>query len=266
MTNAALTATDKFFGTVIPSSSYEIIVDESFPSSEVYWIKKMLNYTNGSFPGYQDKKVKVFLGDSIEWSKKTLQSRGLWMGNPDGKFPCSIDPINEGSCAENNLILLNFYNVEPNHNWHISRRFIPAHEYFHTIQDSLSKMDFNLAPENIRSLPRWLTEGSANYYGYYVVDRMGFNKYEESKSTNGWFNYEYGTKMPLSSYNNYTSDPYSIGHAATEYLVASAGFEKLLDIFKYSRTEKTFASAFKKAIGIELDEFYSKFELARKSM
>jgi hypothetical protein len=70
----------------------------------------------------------------------------------------------------------------------------------------------------------------------------------------------------LIKYSDFSSDPYTIGQLATEYLVASAGFESLINIFKLSKTEKTFPSAFKKAVGISLDEFYLKFELSRDFM
>jgi hypothetical protein len=39
-----------------------------------------------------------------------------------------------------------------------------------------------------------------------------------------------------------------------------------LNIFKFTGTEGTFSAGFKKATGIELSEFYSKFESARSSM
>jgi hypothetical protein len=266
LTEAALKETDKFFGSVNPNKSFELTVDKSFPSTELPWIQQMLEYTNGALANLQGDTMRVFVSGSAEWSKKTLRDKNLWLGNPKAKFPCSADASNEVSCAEDNLILINFFNVQPNQDWYVSRRAIPAHEVFHIIQDSLSGLGINVGPDNPRAIPAWLVEGSANYYGYYVVDRMGFDKYTEHKTTNSWFNYQNGDPVPLIKYNDFSLDPYIIGQMATEYLVASVGFESLINIFKFSRTEGTFVSAFQKATGITTKEFYAKFELARSSI
>ena len=263
---SALKNTDNYFSNVIPNSSYEINVDKSFPSSEITWIEEMLNFTKGSFPVLKNNTIKVFVSGSGEWAKQTLKNEGLWVGNPNSKYPCDSFADSEGSCAGDNIILLSFYNVKENQDWYVQRRSIPAHELFHIVQDYLSEMSFNLGPDHPKAIPTWLIEGSANYYGFYVVNRMGFNDYKEGRSSRSWFNYEYGNKIPLAKYNDFSTDPYIIGQLATEYLVASAGFESLMNIFKLSKTEKTFSSAFKKAVGISLDEFYLKFESSRSLM
>jgi hypothetical protein len=263
---SALKNTDNYFSNIIPNSSYEINVDKSFPSSEITWIKEMLTFTNGSFPVLENNSIKVFVSGSGEWAKRTLENEGLWVGNPNSEYPCDSISPQEGSCANDNIILLSFYNIKENQDWYVQRRSIPAHELFHIVQDDLSEMSFNLGPDHPKAIPTWLIEGSANYYGFYVVNRMGFNDYKEGRSSQSWFNYEYGTKIPLAKYNDFSTDPYIIGQLATEYLVASAGFESLMNIFKLSKTEKTFSAAFKKAVGLSLDEFYLKFESSRSLM
>jgi hypothetical protein len=109
-------------------------------------------------------------------------------------------------------------------------------------------------------------EGSANYFGYYLVEKLGLESYENGRNNQVRFNSEYRNIKPLSTYDNFESNPYGIGQAATEYIIASVGFESLLNIFKFTGTEGTFSAGFKKATGIELSEFYSKFESARSSM
>jgi hypothetical protein len=109
-------------------------------------------------------------------------------------------------------------------------------------------------------------EGSANYFGYYIVEKLGFDSYENGRNSQVRDNSYYRNLNPLSSYDNFESNPYGIGQAATEYIIASVGFESLLNIFKFTGTEGTFSAGFKKATGIELSEFYSKFEDARSSM
>jgi hypothetical protein len=263
---SALKNTDTYFSNVTPNSSYDINVDKSFPSSEITWIKEMLSFTNGSFPVLKNNSIKVFVSGSGEWAKKTLENERLWVGNPNSKYPCDSFATSEGSCANDNIILLSYYDVQENQDWYVQRRSIPAHELFHIVQDYLSEMSLNLGPDHPKAIPTWLIEGSANYYGFYVVNKMGFNNYKESRSSRSWYDYKSGPQVPLIEYNNFSSDPYIIGQLATEYLVASAGFEGLMNIFKLSKTEKTFSSAFKKAVGLSLDEFYLKFELSRSLM
>ena len=49
-------------------------------------------------------------------------------------------------------------------------------------------------------------------------------------------------------------------------LVASIGFENFLNIWKFTKAEGGFNLGFRKAAGIEISDFYSKFESARASM
>jgi hypothetical protein len=110
-------------------------------------------------------------------------------------------------------------------------------------------------------------EGSANFYGYYVNEKLGFGTYLSGRRTQIDYFPEYKKVTPLSAYSSFNDlNPYGIGQAATEYIIASVGFESFLNIFKFTGTEGTFSAGFKKATGVELSEFYSKFDSARSSM
>jgi len=226
----------------------------------------VLDYVNGSFANIQREKLRVFLGTTHDWSLTTLRSLNLWVGDPRSPYPCS-QGINDAYCAEKNLVLLiysDIYSPNSQYRWDIGRRSTPAHEVFHTIQFVLAGP--NVGGESSQHIPRWLMEGSANYYGFYVVDKLGFDNYQNGRNQQVRNNPAYKTVVPLSQYNSFSSDPYGIGQAATEYLIASIGFENFLNIWKFTRTESSFVLGFKKATGIDLTEFYSKFEEARSSM
>jgi hypothetical protein len=121
-----------------------------------------------------------------------------------------------------------------------------------------------------KRIPRWLIEGSANYYAIYVNQKLKLSTYQEvrkSQLSDSTYNknqieslhqYDYLAKPEL--------NPYGIGQAATEYLVASVGFESLLNIFKYTNSEGNFSAGFKKAVGISIEDFYLKFNSATGSM
>lgn len=266
MTQAALDATSEYFGKIIPKNDYEIKIDVQIVDSDRAWITSMLDYVNGSFSNIQREKLKVFLGTSHLWSKNTLTAESLWVGDRRDPYPCS-QGINDAYCAENNIVLLiysDIYSPNSRYRWDVGRRSTPAHEVFHTIQFSLAGQ--NLGGDSPQHIPRWLMEGSANYFGFYVVDRLGFDKYQTGRNQQVTSNPAYIKVIPLAQYDNFTTDPYGIGQAASEYLIASIGFEKFLNIWQFTKTESSFAEGFKKATGISIDDFYSKFEAARVFM
>jgi len=262
---SAIDSTNAYAGVVGPDNSYTIAIQNSVMESDRKWISQMFDYTNGFFSQIDRDKLSIFLGNSHEWSKETMRTAGVWVGDPNGKYPCS-DGTQDAYCAGyKNLVLIIYLNqLQP---WDIGRRSTPAHEVFHTIQFSLLGYPTgNLAPGHPRAVPRWLAEGSANYFGYYVVEKLGYGTYKNSRDNQVRFKPGYQNIKPLSYYDNYESNPYGIGQAATEYIIASVGFQSLLNIFKFSGTEGSFSAGFKKATGIELTEFHVKFEEARKHM
>ena len=263
--NSALKSTDSYVGVVVPNDSYEIAIQNSVTETDRKWITGMLDYTNGFFSKIERRKLKIFLGNSHDWSKETVKNAGVWFGNPDGIYPCSNGTQDAYCAGYQNLVLLVYLN--PSQSWDIGRRSTPAHEVFHTVQFSL--LGYNLekfGPDHPQRVPRWFMEGSANYFGYYAVQKLAFDSYENGRNNQVRFNSEYRNIKPLSSYDNFETNPYGIGQAATEYIIASVGFEGLLNIFKFTGTEGSFSTGFKKATGIELNDFYSKFEEARASM
>jgi hypothetical protein len=262
---AAIDSTDSYAGDVRPNSSYEIAIQNSVREPDRKWITQMIDYTNGFFSKIEREKLRTFLGNTHEWSKETVKNAGVWFGDPNGVFPCSDGTRDAGCAGYKNLVLWIFMN--PAQTWDVGRRSIPAHEVFHTIQFSLLGYNIQrIAPDHPQRVPRWFMEGSANYFGFYIVEKLGFDSYENGRNLEVRSKPEYLSLKPLSSYDNFESNPYGIGQAATEYIIASVGFENFLNIFKFTGTEGTFSAGFKKATGIELSEFYSKFEVARSSM
>jgi hypothetical protein len=266
MIQAALDATDEYFGEVKPSNLYEMNIDPAITADDRAWITRVLDYVNGAFSNFEREKVRVFLGSNHDWSANTLRAENLWVGDRNSPFPCGPG-LNDAYCAERNLVLLiysDMYSGKTKTRWDVGRRSTPAHEMFHTVQ-------FALAGPNVGGLdptyiPRWLMEGSANYFGYYINEKLGFDIYLSGRNQEVTNNTAYRSIYPLTHYNNFENNPYGIGQAATEYLVASAGFEKFLNIWKFTKSEQNFEKGFKKAIGIDISDFYSKFDVARSSM
>ena len=265
----ALASTDSYFGKVTPNNSYELNIDPAFTQLDKAWILRSLDYSHGSFSKLITERIKVFLGTTHEWGRDNLRNQNLWVGDPLSPFPCS-DGSRDVGCAEKNIILIAYSDVYSRgsaYSWDMGRRSVPAHEMFHAIQ-------YFLCPESIvdlyrekKLIPLWLMEGSANFYGFYVNEKLQFGTYLSGRQDQIENYQEYKKVVPLESYSNFSDlNPYGIGQAATEYLIASIGFENFLNIFRFTNSENSFTAGFKKATGIGLDEFYSKFELARPSL
>lgn len=266
MTRIALAKTTEYFGTVKPSNAYTLYIDPAVSTSDRELVTKSLDYTNGAFSNLLQGQVKVFLGTTHQWSTNAMRGAGTWVGDPGAPYPCS-DGSRDAYCAGPNVVLLTYSDIyKPNstYGWDVGRRSTPAHEMFHNVQFVLNGA--NLAPSNPTYMPRWLMEGSANYFGFYIVDKLSLGTYQDGRRGQINNNSNYKSVVPLVQYDNFNSDPYGIGQAASEYLIASVGFESFLNIWKFTKTEGSFTRGFAKAIGIEISEFYAKFEAARGSM
>ena len=152
-----------------------------------------------------------------------------------------------------------------------------AHEYFHLVQFNLAKTVPGIPtkyPEDPKApvFPVWFIEGTADFVGYAVGALAQNATYWEGRAM--MFTYsppeESINKNAISDYeirsccgNNTPTYPYHIGRVATEYIVASIGFQKMLDIFSDYATTKNFEKSFENVTGISKTTFYEKFEQIR---
>ena len=152
-----------------------------------------------------------------------------------------------------------------------------AHEYFHLVQRNLAKNPNGSQiksgqPDMANAFPAWFVEGSADYVGFAVGalsqnatywegrDRMfSYAPREESIDKNAIADYEIRTCCG----NNTPTYPYGVGRVATEYIVASIGFQKMLDIWSDFATSRNFETSFEKVTGISKEAFYTKFDQIR---
>jgi hypothetical protein len=266
MTMLAIANTSEFLGKVTPNNSYTFTVDSAITDSDRAWIAKELDYANGALYEFLHGQVNVFLGTTHDWAAKTLRNAGKWIGDPLSPLPCS-NGLHDAYCAGPNVVLLVYSDVYKStaaYRWDVGRQSTPAHEFFHNVQYALGYRE--IGPQDPTHMPRWLREGSANFFGYYVVEKSGLGTYQSGRTQQINANSGYKTIVPLSQYDNDTTDPYGIGQAASEYLIASLGFEKFLNIWKFTMSENSFNKGFRAATGMEISDFYSKFEASRGSM
>jgi hypothetical protein len=152
-----------------------------------------------------------------------------------------------------------------------------AHEYFHLVQRTLSKNPNGAfikvgQPDTVNAFPAWFIEGTADYVGFAVgalsqnatywqgrARMFSYSPPEESINKNAIADYEIRTCCG----NNTPTYPYHIGRVATEYIVASIGFQKMLDIWVDVATTRNFETSFEKVTGISKEAFYTKFDQVR---
>jgi len=145
-----------------------------------------------------------------------------------------------------------------------SQRRTVYHEYFHTLQFSLSRMRAtraDLAP------PLWLIEGSARFFQHAATPRelADFRStrvrrweakpaLEEVEATGG-----------ASSVGG-NGDAYTVGAVAVDYLSTRFGRERIQSDFWVAMADKDWRSAFLHVFGVSVDTFYSEFATYRQTL
>jgi hypothetical protein len=143
-----------------------------------------------------------------------------------------------------------------------ARRLIVVHEYFHTVQLSLS-MERGARP------PEWLAEGSARYFetrvgadhGYTDFDRRRDLDIRQSRALEPLQTYE-GRGGRLDA-----GEAYTLGFLASDYLVKAKGVDALKrDLWIQMRLTADWQTAFANVFGVSTDQFYADFEAYRATL
>ena len=129
-----------------------------------------------------------------------------------------------------------------------------AHEYFHAVQQNLSNRQY-------RKSPPWIVEGSAVYTDFQRRYSRGTASYEEGyhfiwSSLGIELNAETAATMRASIAN-------SIGYLAMEWLADEAGEAAIIDYFRALKSAEDWETAFARALGLSVSEFYARFEAYR---
>lgn len=139
------------------------------------------------------------------------------------------------------------------------------HEYFHTVQYSLSER-FLRTPGDV---PTWLFEGSGLYFGFERADYYGLDSIARFRSSQ--VRAAKATPEPLSSFEAASgassSRVYALGFLAAEYLAKKYGTDKVkqdfwVDLAAGEDWRTTFSSTF----GVSVEVFYADFEAYRRTL
>jgi hypothetical protein len=245
MVEAMFKSFDEFLKRPPSTSSYKLIIDSKF-QSDATAVKKLVKdiYAVLPFPpGYPT--TVVIISDDKDLIEKSVKENGFGKGNyQESGYYCR-------NCA--------------GYGWATSSNplsWVTAHETFHIWQKAAYHRpdDNNPDPNNPVNPPVWFDEGGADFFSEAFYSKVSGN-YQVPRLR--W--------EPLNLKDYVTRDkdrslPYILGRLAGEYIVASKGMDKYLEIYWNVGKGQGFTSAFENALGISLDNFYEKFDKNLKNM
>ena len=149
-----------------------------------------------------------------------------------------------------------------------------AHEVFHAFQYGLSELSVGGGVGQVpKAGPRWLSEGTAEYFAYKAMDEGGVADYKsERNSIDPWGfvrHAEYVDK-PLNEMETWTGfsgargDSTYLAIMATELLVFYSGENSILKYYASLRRGTTWQQAFEEAFGMTPNRFYRLFDDHRR--
>ena len=258
-----------------PNLKHKLVIQEGLANTRVDNLKKVDKLGSEIFGQYFTKPSITVLGKDEKWVVSELNANQirevscLQNGGGAGGLTYCVRGRGNGYVITKNA---SYYPNTPG----VDGTSLLPHEFFHIVQEQMSDLEGKpivTGDANTSNLfPAWFIEGTANFVGFSVsalaFDTTYWQGYEamlnyappeESLNKNSIADYELRTCCG----NNTPTYPYIIGQVATEYLVASAGFEKMLEIFTDYKATNSFDKSFENVIGISKQAFYDRFDSIR---
>lgn len=240
-------------------------VQDGLPIDVVNAITQSHFFAVNTFKKYSPEKTVAIIGMSSDWVINA--SKNTFMGQIEY-------PNNNGHICyppNGNVIIAcvsqhgSFYIINNNMagvSSHLGIRALGAHEYFHIVQIKLAKINYG---QFYNQIPAWFIEGSAEFVGYLSASPAGSLYISQRPQM---FSGQKITSVDLNNYykNDQSSYPYDIGRSAIEYLVASNGFQPIMNILKSVGEGSSFEKAFANEYKISLKDFYTKFGKAANNV
>jgi hypothetical protein len=257
---------------------HQVIVQDTLKDFKIVEdLQKIDKFTSGLFSQYFKTKSVTVFGSDEQWVISQIFASGGNLRNSQGRCNERYDFLNICMNRDSHfgMVVLDDCLLSKSSPCTIS---LLPHEYFHLVQlnlaDNVEGQHWNYGSKEAKnSFPHWLVEGSANFIASAIASIYLDGKYSEFRrpsisNRTEWRNalVDYEVVTPDQGWDEIRSSSYGIGHIATEYIVASIGFKKFLDIWKDYAVTKNFYLSFERITGISTTTFYSKFESARQSI
>ncbi len=254
-----------------PQQQVKVIAQEGVDPQLIKWIQDgaILVAQSFSYPPLNGP-FHDFVAADAEWLKQAYLSAGVSLDEANFK----VEAFKAGAPAFGGT-------TNNTWNWGVikSEKFMEwdkagiaqtaGHEFYHAIQENITKLNPGPAGDVV---PNWFWEGPATFVGLQTAAKIGAIDYVSEGRKAFIERYSNGAAINRSSNleeiraNDGKVDPYAIGFAATELLVANVGVTKFNDIYLQLGKGLNFADAFKAATGVPLADFYQLFEEARSDL
>ena len=250
-------------------------IQENPYASRISLLKKADDLGAQLFSSFISKGSLTVIGANESWTLEQLVKSGWQVTNCNDPYLSGVVLCIDGDKRQGYVVTRDssYDDVNPGRDG----AALLAHEYFHLVQSNLAGAEGRLRikstdADSVNAFPAWFIEGSAGFVGFSVGALSQDASYWNGRPA--MFTYAppdpSTDRNPISDYeirtccgNNTPTYPYVIGQVATEYIVASVGFQKMLDIFVDYKTTKNFEKSFENVIGISKVTFYEKFDQIR---
>lgn len=257
------------------SKKHTQLIQENRYASRINLLKKSDDLGAQLFSSYFKQGSTTVIGANEAWTLDQLAKNGWNVSKCKDQYMPGVELCLEGTKYQGYVITSDAYYDASNPGR--DGAALLAHEYFHLVQANLigSRDLFRTKsgdPETAKGFPAWFAEGTAEFVGYSVgalsqnasywagrATALTYAPPGEATNRNSISDYEIRTCCG----NGTPTYPYNIGHVATEYIVASVGFQKLLDVFVDFGKTNDFEKSFESVIGISKLAFYEKFDVIR---
>ena len=270
--SAAKSAMDKYFETKrTPSQVVTVLAQEGVDSTLKAWVLQGATLVAQTFT--YPSSTRAFY-DVIAIDRDWLQDAYTKAGYSADEVRDRLGGFDSGSPAFGGTVS-NTWNAKTIKNDNLMVRDkigmaqTSGHEFFHTIQERLAGRN---PGRDGNEIPNWFWEGPACFVGINAAATVGalnFDSEGRQAMVDRFKNGNPQTKsLPLKDIkaNDGIIDPYGIGFAGTEYLVAQVGVEKFLAIYAELGKNKSIDKAFFDSTGITLEDFYQHFESDRAAL
>ncbi len=244
---------------------FKLVFQDTIPQSERKWMTTIAQSTIRALPIKSGETPLIIIGSTDSFVNENLTANGKSGYSSDW---CGRPTTFEAYCAGAGWAGMNYkYSIESGRPISdLGKRAVVAHELFHVWHKGTdgSPGNNNVDPRQPNGFPLWFAEGNANFFGFAMAQISLKDSYLSGRSSQVDM-YMQSSSRPLKEHVFWDSNPYGIGQAAAEYLVASVGMKKVMDVYSKVGSGQTFAAAFQESIGISVEDFYTLFESVRKN-
>jgi hypothetical protein len=268
--DSALAKFHKYYDGELGQPEFNLFIQPPTSPEDIEWVEHVVVTVLGPYAEVLPRKINVIVGWETEFMVQTVKEHGLDLPAISDVEPCDLP---YGACSMGNTVWIGTGEPLSNMSDRIDFTRMFAHKTFHSVQDIMDPAAGGQIPGRFSAnfRPVWWTEGTAEFTGFAVADLIGVADYVVRQDDNQTFRYfTRQTRPPLEMVHleewessrvselDYMGPPphYLFGQVATEHIVASLGYQAIVDIYIKLNEGSSFKNAFESVTGLTLQEFY----------